>query len=406
MGTDAGMGMTSAFEPEAYRAKVRAVIEAEAPRRDCLEGLRAPADAAEEARLRRWYACLYERGLLGADWPEDLGGDPSHHPLMDLIVMEELIRARAPRPIDQVLLASHALVHFGSASQQARYLPRIRSGEDIWCQLFSEPGVGSDLAALATRATKVDGGWRLEGQKVWSTDADWAQMGLLLARTDADVVPQAGITAFAVPMDAPGIVVRPIREITGAAEFCEVFLDAVVVPDDAVIGEVGGGWKLANSGLASERTHVGANAIVLEMLHADLVSLARAVRLPDGRRAVDSEQVQQQLAQKWAEVTAVQALVQQTAADAVAGGGNAWDAPLCKLAYTELNVALCGVALGLTLAGEVEPGAEELVRRWQHTTLWSRALTISGGASQILTGVLAQQMLGFPRSWSRVPAKR
>ncbi len=390
------------FDPAAYRERVRTFIAEQAPRHDCLEGLRAPADAQEEGRLRGWYAALYAQGLLGADWPEHLGGDPQHQPLMDLIVMEELIRARAPRPIDQVLLASHALVHFGTPAQQERWLPRIRSGQDVWCQLFSEPGVGSDLAALTTRATKVDGGWRLDGQKVWSTDADWAQMGLILARTDPDVVLQAGITAFAVPMDAPGILVRPIREITGAAEFCEVFLDGVVVPDDAVLSEVGGGWRLANSGLASERTHVGANAVVLEMLHADLVALARAVRLPDGRRALDSEQVQHELAQTWAEVTAVQALVQQTAADAVAGGGNAWDAPLCKLAYTELNVVLCGVALGLTLAGEVDPGYEELVSRWQHTTLWSRALTISGGASQILTGVLAQQMLGFPRSWSRV----
>ena len=390
-----------AFDADAYRATVRDFIATRSPRHDCVEGLRAPEDAAEEAALRQWYAALYEQSYLGADWPAQHGGDPEHHPLKELIVMEELIRGGAPRPIDQVLLASHALVAFGTDAQREQYLPRIRSGEDIWCQLFSEPGAGSDLAALATRATRVEGGWRIDGQKVWSTDAHWAQMGLLLARTDPDAVAYAGITAFLVHMDTPGVVVRKIRENTGAAEFCEVFFDGAVIPEEAVVGAVNAGWAVATSGLASERTHVGANAVLLEMLHADLVALAQEITFPDGRRAIEHEDVQHTLATWWAEVTAVQVLVRTTAADAVAGGGHASDGPACKLAYSELNVALCNWALGLTMSGEVNtPEGERLVRRWQHLMLWSRALTISGGASEIMTGLLARQLLDFPRSWS------
>lgn len=393
--------VVAGVDVDGYRARVREFIATRSPRHDSVEGLRAPTDAADEVVLRSWYAALYDQNYLGSDWPVEHGGDPEHHPLKELIVMEELIRGGAPRPIDQVLLASHALVTFGTDAQQAHYLPRIRSGEDIWCQLFSEPGAGSDLAGLSTRATRVENGWQIDGQKVWSTDAHWAQRGLLLARTDPEAVAYAGITAFVVDMDTPGIVVREIRENTGAAEFCEVFFDGAVIPVDAVVGEVNAGWTVATSGLASERTHVGANAVVLELLHADLVALAREIVFPDGRRAIEHEQIQHALATWWAEVTAVQLLVRTTAAEAVAGGGHASDGPACKLAYSELNVALCTWALGLGMSGEVTTArGRDLVHKWQHLMLWSRALTISGGASEIMAGLLARQLLGFPRSWS------
>ena len=196
--------------------------------------------------------------------------------------MEELILGDAYRPLDQVMLASHALLTFGTDEQKAALLPRIRAGEHVWCQLFSEPDAGSDLASLRTRAEPDGDGWLVTGQKIWCTDGQWADMGTLLARTDPTVDRHAGITAFIIPMDLPGIDIRPIREITGHEEFCEVFLDGVRVGPEHVLGEVDDGWRVITSGLASERAFVGANAIQLQRMFDDLVALARAVRLPDG----------------------------------------------------------------------------------------------------------------------------
>ena len=264
-----------------FRAGVRAFVSGSGPRLR-QEGLRMPLDAAEEQAIRSWLAELYERGYLGGGWPVEWGGRDGHLPVHDLVVMEELIRSRAYRPLDQVMLAAHAILTFGTEAQKHDLLPRIRKGEHIWCQLFSEPDAGSDLASLRTRAVVSEGSFTVTGQKVWSTDAQWADMGMLLARTDPTVDRHAGLTAFVVPMDLPGIEIRPIREMTGSEEFCEVFLDEVQLGEEHVLGEVGGGWAVISSGLASERAFVGANALQLEMMYDDLVSLARAARLPDG----------------------------------------------------------------------------------------------------------------------------
>jgi alkylation response protein AidB-like acyl-CoA dehydrogenase len=202
-------------------------------------------------------------------------------------------------------------------------------------------------------------------------------------------------------MNTPGITVRPIREMTGAAEFCEVFFDDVRLPADAVLGEVDKGWDVATAGLASERSYVGANAVQLDLMHSDLVALARAVRLDDGRSALEHEDVQQQVAAFWTRVLGVQLLVRDAAARAVVNRDTPVDGPEAKLAYTELNVSMCEYAIELLATGQVGPEHADLVHRWEHAQLWSRALTISGGSSQIITGVLAQAMLGLPRSWSR-----
>jgi alkylation response protein AidB-like acyl-CoA dehydrogenase len=229
--------------------------------------------------------------------------------MRDLVVTEELILGDAYRPLDQVMLASHALLAFGSDAQKDDLLPRIRSGAHVWCQLFSEPDAGSDLASLRTRAEPDGDGWRVTGQKVWSTDAQWAAMGTLLARTDPTVDRHAGITAFVVPMDLPGIEVRPIREMTGYEEFCEVFLDDVRAGPEHVLGEVGGGWQVITAGLASERAFVGANAIQLQGMFDDLVSLAR---LPDGTTAIEHEDVRATLADALVRVEEVKLIVHDT----------------------------------------------------------------------------------------------
>ncbi|MFC5754470.1 acyl-CoA dehydrogenase family protein [Actinomadura rugatobispora] len=386
-------------EDERFRAEVRSFIAERAPRLRMSEGTRAPRDAGEEREIRGWLGALYEAGHLGAGWPPEWGGRPDHRPTRDLILMEELFRARAYRPLDQVMLASHEILEFGTEAQKRAYLPRIRSGEHIWCQLFSEPDAGSDLASLRTRADASGDGFVVTGQKVWCTDGHWADMGMLLARTDPAAERHAGLTAFVVPMDSPGITVRPIREMTGSAEFCEVFLDEVRLTSENVLGPVGGGWSVINSGLASERAFVGANAVQLEMMYDDLVALARAARLPDGSRAIDQESVQATLAELLARTEAAKLIVQDTVRRIVSDEEHPADGPVAKLVYTELNVELCERALGIVAsAAHVDESDREVVERWYEAFLWSRALTVSGGASEIMRGIIGRQLLGLPRA--------
>jgi alkylation response protein AidB-like acyl-CoA dehydrogenase len=391
--------MAEGTDDAAFRHEVRRFIAEHAPAGRFQEGTRAPRDADEERTIRAWLRDLYGAGYLGAAWPPEWGGRPDHHPTRDLVLMEELFRARAYRPLDQVLFASQAILEFGTADQQAQLLPRVRSGEHIWCQLFSEPDAGSDLAGLRTRADRDGDGFVVHGQKVWSTDAQWADMGILLARTDPTAERHAGLTAFLVPMGLPGITVQPIREMTGAAEFCAVFLDGLCLGREHVLGEVDGGWSVITTGLASERAFVGANAVQLEMMYEDLVELARCGRLADGSRLVDHEDVQIRLAGALADVEAVRLVVHDIVARIVRDEDHPSDGPFAKLAYTELNVALCELALELVAdASSLDEPGPEVAQRWYDAFLWSRALTISGGASEILRGLIGRQLLGLPRA--------
>jgi alkylation response protein AidB-like acyl-CoA dehydrogenase len=383
---------------EGFRLEVRSFIAAHGVQMTH-EGVRVPASDSEEVEIRTWLRSLYDAGYLGAGWPPEWGGRAGHLPIHDLVLMEELILGDAYRPLDQVMLAAHAVLEFGSEAQKRELLPRIRRGEHVWCQLFSEPEAGSDLAALRTRA-EIDGDeFVVTGQKIWSTDAQWADMGMLLARTDPAVDRHAGITAFLVPMDLPGIEVRPIREMTGFSEFCEVFLDGVRLQPEHVLGELNDGWRVVTSGLASERAFVGANAVQLERMFADLVTLARTAVLPDDTRAIEHEDVQSQLAQARARVEEVKLLVRDTVERILIEDEHPSDGPVAKLAYTELDVALCELAMQLIASCTAiadEGGA--IAERWQHNFLWSRALTISGGASEIMRGIVGRQLLGLPRA--------
>ncbi|MCK9902055.1 acyl-CoA dehydrogenase family protein [Frankia sp. Cpl3] len=383
---------------EAYRGQIRSFI-ADRGLRLRHEGVRVPRDPDEERTIRAWLRSLYEAGYLGAGWPTEWGGRPGHLPVHDLVLMEELILGDAYRPLDQVMLASHAIIAFGTEEQKHELLPRIRSAEHIWCQLFSEPDAGSDLASLRTRAEPDGGGFVVTGQKIWSTDAQWADMGILVARTDPAAERHAGITAFVVPMSLPGIEVRPIREMTGSAEFCEVFLDGVRLGREHVLGEINGGWKVVTSGLASERAFVGANAVQLERMFSDLVSLAAAARLPDGTTALEHEDVQAQLATALARVEEVKLIVRDTVDRILVDSEHPSDGPVAKLAYTETNVALTELAMQLLGSStSVDDSGLEVADRWYHNYLWGRALTISGGASEIIRGIVGRQLLGLPRA--------
>ncbi|GAA0616572.1 acyl-CoA dehydrogenase family protein [Sporichthya brevicatena] len=386
---------------EAFRARVREVIAKHAPDVPPRAGIRSAEDERELAELRAWNRALFDHGLIGADWPAEYGGRDDHEPMQDVVVVEEIARARLPRPFSGATLASRALLDHGSEEQRARYLPGIRSATELWCQLFSEPGAGSDLASLRTKAVpQPDGSWRVTGQKVWTTDGHWADFGYLLARTDPDAPKHKGISAFVLDMRAPGVTVRPLRELTGTADFNEVFLDDVPVPADAMIGAPGQGWLIANSTLAHERAAVGAAVVGLQQGVEALTALARTVTR-DGRPAIEDGAVVETLGILAAEVEALAALVRGGLARWVAGTSRITDAPYAKLMFSELNLRIA--EFGLELLGPTgpaladDPAAVE-AGRWQDEWLYARAYTIAGGSSEIMRTLIAERGLGLPRS--------
>ncbi|MET9491207.1 acyl-CoA dehydrogenase family protein [Nocardia sp. NPDC006630] len=396
------MRLEATPELEAFRRSVRAFVAAHGPGTKAHAGVRAPAPELVPA-IQAWSAQLYSAGFLGIDWPAEYGGRPQAHPLEPFIVAEEIARAGTWPPIGAATLAAGAVIDFGTAAQRDRLLPRIRSGEDIWCQLFSEPGAGSDLAALRTRARREGDGedavYVVDGQKVWTTNGQHATMGYLLARTDPEVPKHQGITAFALDMRTPGVEIRPLREITGTADFNEVFLDGVRIPAANVIGPVNGGWRVAMSSLARERSGVAARGAELFTVLADLLRLAAATPVKGGSALEDSA-TQQSLGALAARVHVNAAIVNLAQSRLLHGTEQPADAALGKVFFSELNHDLAGFGLRLQgTAGLRTESDPEVVAGgwWQDAHLYSRAYTIAGGANEILRTQIAERGLGMPR---------
>jgi alkylation response protein AidB-like acyl-CoA dehydrogenase len=386
-------------ELEDYRAEVRAFIAEHGPGPRRHVGVRAPEPGLVPA-LRAWIARLYAAGYLGQTWPAAYGGRPGARVEHTFIVAEEIARARTWGEIGAGSLAAGALLSFGSEQQRRHYLPRIRSGEDLWCQLFSEPGAGSDLASLKTRAVRDGDHYVVNGQKVWTTNGHHADLGYLLARTNPDVAKQAGITAFALDMRTPGVEVRPLREITGTSDFNEVFLDHVRIPAEAVIGGAGHGWRVAGVSLGHERSGVGARAVELHAQLDDLVGLARGVTTAAGQPAISDSAVRQRIGRLAALAHVTDVMSKAVQSRIAAGTEDAADGPLAKVFYSEVNLAMTefGVSLqgvgGLSVEGDRQAHADGW---WQDAYLYARAFTIAGGANEVLKTVVAERALGLPR---------
>ena len=380
------MGLTDTPELVAFRGEVRAFLAAKAPRLPVRAGFRSPESEEEDRVVRAWRAALYEAGYLGGDWPQEWGGASAFDPLRDLVLAEEVARARLPPLTDQTHLAGFALVRFGSEEQKARHLPAIRDGSETWCQLFSEPEAGSDLGAMRTRARRDGDEWVVDGQKVWSSNAAWSDLGFLLARTGTQESRHRGISAFIVDMRLPGIDVRPLREITGTSDFSEVFFDGCRLPADALLGPESDGWRVAMESLGAERSGIGAGAARLRLMLDDLVELAR------DRGRYEDGAVREQLGRFAAEVEVCNLLVYQRLERELAGVTNASDVPVGKLAFSELNLAMA--EFGVALLGEDALAAGSI---WQDEFLYARTYTVAGGASEIMRNILAERALGMPR---------
>ncbi|WP_134739007.1 acyl-CoA dehydrogenase [Nocardioides sp. 503] len=344
--------------------------------------LAARADRVAAADDQR--AELVETGLLTPHWPEPygLGADP----VTQIVIDQELARAQVTRP--DIVIAGWALptiLEHGTDEQRERFVRPSLLGELVWCQLFSEPGSGSDLASLRTRADKVDGGWRLTGQKVWTSVAERADWGICLARTDPDVPQHRGISYFLVDMRSEGIDVRPLREITGQALFNEVFLDEVFVPDDCLVAEVGDGWRLARTTLANERVAMATSRLDK--------SVERAVVLAAGG-LTDAQRVR--VGHAVALSTVCSLLGVRSTLRSLAGQGPGAESSVAKLLgvrnrqdSAELVVELHGERAMLTDDEEVRAAVWELLN--------TRCLSIAGGTTQILRNVVGERILGLPR---------
>lgn len=385
-------------ELEAFRTRVRAFIAEHAPGRKTRAGVRAPESELMPA-IREWTAKLYSAGYLGIDWPAEYGGRPDAHPLERFIVVEEITRARTWPAVGTGTLAAAAIIEFGTDEQRARFLPRIRACTDVWCQLFSEPDAGSDLAALNTRARRAGEEFVVDGQKVWTTNGQHADMGYLLARTDPRAARHKGITAFAVDLRTPGIAIRPLREITGTTDFNEVFFDGVRIPADNVIGEVGDGWRVAMSSLGHERSGVAARGVELVAALDDLLGLAAERRIAD-RPAMEDSATRQKIGELATRVYVNAAIVSMAQSRMAGGTESPADPLLGKIFFSEINHDL--TAYGVELQGvdgmltEDDPTVLS-GGWWQDAHLYARAYTIAGGANEVLRTQVAERGLGLPR---------
>jgi alkylation response protein AidB-like acyl-CoA dehydrogenase len=347
-------------------------------------GSRAPTSPAEEAEWREWGEALHAAGLATLEWPREYGGAGAT-PAEVRAVKRVLRAAGQPLPLTDVALGmvGPAIMAYGTPEQKERFLPGIAAGTDVWTQLFSEPGAGSDLATLGLRARPgVDGGWVLDGQKVWSTYAHVARYGYLLARTDRQEDRHRALTMFLVPMDAPGVRVEPIRELTGSADFNEVFLDGVRVGPGAVLGEVDRGWAVSMSTLTDERAVVGGLVIGLEADAARLATVLDGLgeaALPFRRR----------LGEVLAEIAALTALSEDPP------GPPAGLESTGKVVFSELNVTLHQLALDLC-AAHPDAVPEGWQQRWADNHTHTRGYTISGGANELLRTVMGARSPTLP----------
>ena len=337
---------------------------------------------------REWQAKLASDRWVGIHWPAQYGGRGAT-PVEVALYNMEYARSRALQPVNRVgiNLAGPTLLAHGTEEQKQRWLPRILDAAEIWCQLFSEPSAGSDLAALATRAVRVDGGWHVSGQKVWTSYAQYARWGIGLVRTDADVPKHRGISFVVVDMEAPGIEIRPLVQITGEAEFNEVFFDEVFVPEDQLVGDLNNGWAVANTTLAHERgtAFPFKEQVVHEVYLDELYALARV------RGRLDDVEVADALAQSFVELRLLRLNNWGTLSRLARGVSPGPESSITKLIWTDMSQHLAETAM--TILGPDAP----MTGKWSRQWLWSKAASIAGGTSEVQRTIIGDRLLGLPR---------
>ncbi|HUG16719.1 MAG TPA: acyl-CoA dehydrogenase family protein [Thermomicrobiales bacterium] len=405
------MDLNYTAEDKAYRQQVRQWLETNLPTE--------PITTLEQRRA--WHSKLYEAGYIGMGWPRAYGGQEAR-PMEQAIVGEEMARINAPAGVGGlgISIVGPTIIHHGTEEQRQRYVKNILTGEEIWCQLYSEPNSGSDLASLQCRAD-IDGDeFVINGQKIWTSGAHHSDWGLMLARTDRNASKHQGISCILIDMRQAGVEVRPLKQISGSSEFSEVFFSNVRVPADNLIGELNAGWHIAQTTLGYER---GGNTLSrvsrLQEQYARLLAVANTLR-QDGTRAVDKPLTRQRLGQIYAEIEVLRYASLRILSRLEKGLRPGPEASIAKLHYSELDKRLQEIILDILgpygqqldgIPGDLayhgsSGGGVETDGSWSYPFIWSRAGTIYAGSSEIQKNILGERVLGLPKEVraDRMPA--
>jgi alkylation response protein AidB-like acyl-CoA dehydrogenase len=377
------MDLTLTTEEAAFRDEVRAWLDENHPGPGPRYGTAEWIEFATE-----WQRKLHAGGWAGISWPAEYGGRGATL-IEQAIFGEEMARAEAPRPANVLglVMGGPVLIAHGTEQQKERYLEPILSAEEIWCQGFSEPEAGSDLASLKTRAVEDDGGWRVTGQKVWTSFAQWAKWCMLVARTDPDAPRHQGLTYFLLDMEQDEVEVRPLRQITGEAEFNEIFLEGAWIPDENVVGGVGNGWAVAITTLMNERAGLGSSsALALRRELGELIALVN-------ERELDSDPViRQRIAKLQIGIEALRLGALRTLTTTMKTGTPGPEGSISKWEWADLNQELTSLATDV-----LGPDGLAESEEWTHRWLRAQANSIEGGTSDVLRNIVAERVLGLPR---------
>jgi alkylation response protein AidB-like acyl-CoA dehydrogenase len=357
-------------------------------------GLRWPETDDDVVAHRRHQRTLYEGGYAGITWPTAYGGRGGTV-MQEAVVEQESTRAGLPRLINLVAIGmcGPTLMACGNDEQRSRYLPGMLTADELWCQLFSEPGAGSDLAAVSTFAARDGEGWRVSGQKVWTSGAQYADFGLLLARTNRDLPRHRGLTMFVIDMKAPGLTVRPLRQMSGDSEFNEVFLDNVRVEDENRVGEVHAGWGVALTTLASERMLIGGTGT--DHLGSFDELIATVARQIDSLHPATAAGVRQDLAKCWIENQANKAWGYRRLTGLARGETPGAEASAGKLTSTRLARSVADLGMRVQ-SGQSGPVVPEGAPDWRYAATFAVALSIAGGTDEVVKNILGERVLGLP----------
>jgi alkylation response protein AidB-like acyl-CoA dehydrogenase len=386
-------------QEEAFRQELRSWLEANLPKDYDPDTFEAQ-DAEERWQVQlAWQKKLHEGGWVGVHWPKEYGGRGAAL-IEQVIYQQEIGRVRAPGIANSlgVSIVGPTLIHWGTEEQKKRYIPQILSAEEIWCQGYSEPGSGSDFASLQTRGREEGDYFVINGQKVWTSYAHKADRCILVVRTDPDAPKHKGLSYLLVDMKTPGVTVRPLVQITGDAEFNEVFFEDVKVPKKNLVGEKNQGWQVAVTTLMFERANFALSGRLDPQLK-QLVDLTKRVRVNGGTAAEDPA-VRQRMAQFAIEVEALRYSDYRQLTRRLRGNPPGPEGSMGKLFGSELNLRMVNFALellgpysqlSLDSPCSVDGG------RWARRALGARALTIAGGTSEIMRGIIGDRVLGLPK---------
>jgi len=397
------MDLSDSSEEREFRLAARRWLERNKPAGMVDRGFALPVDEQAIRNLRDWQRRLYDAGYLGISWPREYGGQGKTI-VESAIFNEEMARVRAPAPLNELGLSmgGPTILEHGTPDQKKRFIRNILSCDEVWCQGFSEPGSGSDLAALATRAVVRGDEFVVNGQKVWTSLGHIADWCMLLVRTDPDAPKHRGISYLLVDMHSPGITVQPLKQMTGEAEFNQMFFEDLRVPRENLLGPLNGGWGVAITTLMNERATLSlATVMRFRNTFEDLAELARRL-MREGGSPVSAALIRQTLAQFYIDVESMKYLAYRNFSGLRRGGTPGPEGSISKVLWSELNQRMNEFALALQgPRAPLTEGSAHVIDtgRWQYGFLRSRGNTIEEGTSEIQRGIIAERLLGLPKSY-------